>query len=249
MKKLCAVACVVLVAGCSRDIDLSKLENKQPEEILKYGKSEAGKKNYGDAVQIYDELQRLYPYSRLTADAQIEAGDCNYKAKKYEEAISSFEIFVKTHPMHKSVPYALFMLGVIHFEQMPIIERDQDHTVMALSYLLELRSKYSDSEYAKKAYDMIIKLRQQMAGREVYVARYYQKRHNYAAAIVRLNVVISSYSETEHVPEAMHRLVECYVSMGFLNEAQLVNGILQQACADTKWANYSKQLISSKMNK
>jgi outer membrane protein assembly factor BamD len=132
---------------------------------------------------------------------------------------------------------------------MPIVERDQEQTVKALSYLIELVTKYPSSEYTNKAKEMISTLRQQMAGREVYVARYYQRRNNYAAAVGRLNVVLGSYSETIHVPEAMHRLVECYVAMGFFSEAEAVNRLLQRDFAATQWAQYSRQLLAGQATK
>jgi outer membrane protein assembly factor BamD len=235
----------LLLTNCSRDLDLQKLENKSPEEIMKMGKSEMEAKRYSDAVQIFEELERLYPYSKLTAEAQLNAGDCNYTAKKYDEASSSYEIFVKTHPTHNKVPYAIYMLGKINFEQIPIIERDQEVTANSLSYFTELCKRYPKSEYIKEAEEKIKFLKQQMAAREVYVARYYQRRHNYAAAVGRLNTVVDLYYTTDHAPEALHRLVECYVAMGFFEEAKTVHKVLQKEYPKTQWAEYSKRLLES----
>jgi outer membrane protein assembly factor BamD len=246
---LATLVCVIFLAGCSKDLDLTEFENVSPDKILERALSEMESKNYENAIQIFEELERLHPYSRLTADAQINAGNCNYAIKKYDEAITSFEIFIKTHPRHEKVPYALYMLGVINFEQMPIIERDQEVTIKALSYFKELVTKYPESEYVTRANEMVGILRQQIAGREVYVARFYQERHNYAAAVGRLNIVIGSYAETIHVPEAMHRLVECYAAMGFFEEAEAVNQLLQKNFVETQWAKYSKQLLVSQTAK
>lgn len=246
MNKFLLIGVAIFLAGCSKDLDLQYLENKNADEILKLGKKEMDAKNYSDAVQIFEELERLHPYSKLTADAQLNAGDCNYKNKKYDEAASSYEIFIKTHPTHEKVPYALYMLGTINYEQMPIIERDQESTAKALAYLAELCKRYPDSKYVKDSESKIKELRQQMAGREVYVARYYQSRHNYAAAVGRLNTVIDVYMSTSHAPEALHRLVECYVAMGFFDEAKIINQILQKEFPKTKWAEYSRNLLGQK---
>jgi outer membrane protein assembly factor BamD len=164
-------------------------------------------------------------------------------AKKYNEAISYIEIFVKTHPIHEKVPYAVYMLGLINYEQMPIIERDQETTVAALSYFNELCERYPKSKYVANAKKNITKLRRQIAGKEVYVARYYQGRENYTAAIGRLNTVIDLYMDTIHVPEAMHRLVECYVSMGLLNEAKSVYKVLKREYPNSIWAKHSNDLL------
>ncbi|MDR1233874.1 MAG: outer membrane protein assembly factor BamD [Holosporales bacterium] len=244
-RRLIATVSVLLLVGCSKDLDLKYLEKLPVEKILEQGEQKMKDGNHDDAVQIFEELERLYPYSKLTATAQLLAGDCYYKIKKYDEAVTAYEIFIKTHPTHDKVPYALFMLGLINFEQMPIIERDQDVTIKALTYFSELHSRFPQSEYIKASENMILNLRQQMAGREVYAARYYQTRKNYAASIMRLNVVIESYRETKHVPEALHRLIECYVAMGLIQEAEKVNVVLQKSFPKESWARYAVNLLKS----
>ena len=238
----------LLLAGCAKDFDMQKFEHKQPEEIFREAKGMEDAKNYSLAAEIFEELEKLYPYSKLVPEAQLHAGDCNYKLKKYEEATTTYEIFVKTHPTHAKVPYALYMLGLINYEQMPIIERDQELTAKSITYFGELFKKYPNCEYIKQAEVILKKLRQQMAGREVYVARYYLARNNYAAAVGRLNTVVEVYKDTDHGPEAMLRLVECYVAMGLFNEAKLVNDLLQKDFKNTKWAGYAKNLLKKYQN-
>lgn len=245
MKKLLAIAAMLLLAGCSKDIDYEAMEKNSAEEIFAKGKVEMETGNYSDAAKIFEELEKLHPYSKLIADAQLLAGDCYYKKGKFDEATSSYEIFVKTHPTHSKVPYAIYMLGLINYEQMPIVERDQDATITALSYFEELCNRYPDSKYVKDSKAKITILRNQMAGREVFVARYYQKRINYAAAVGRLNSVIDNYSDTVHAPEAMLRLIECYIAMGFLNEAKAVNKLLQTKHKDSTWAKHATNLLGS----
>ena len=249
MKRLIFPILALLLAGCSKDIDFEALEKGSAEDIFALGKTEMAAKNYTDAVKIFEELERLHPYSKLTADAQLAAGDCNYKAGKFIEASSSYEIFVKTHPIHSKVPYAVYMLGEINFEQMPIVSRDQEPTVLALQYFNELCTRFPTCEYVKDAKAKIAILENQIAAREVFVARYYQDRKNYAAAAGRLNSVIDNYSHTEHAPEAMHRLVECYTAMGFDDQARLVNEVLQSRHKGTSWAEYSRNLLSGTRNR
>jgi outer membrane protein assembly factor BamD len=230
--------------GCSRDIDFEQLKQKSAEEIFALGQKAMNEKNYSDAVKLFEELEKLYPYSKLTMRAQLLAGECNYNAKKFDEAIASFEEFVKAHPTHKDVPYALYMVGFINYKQMPIIERDQDYTVEALEYFNRLREEYPSSEYSIKAEKMVAELREHLAGREVYVAKYYMKRNSYAAAIGRLNTVVESYVGTVHIPEAMHRLVECYVAIGATTEARVVYASLLQQHPQSKWAVHAKAFLS-----
>ena len=245
MKRIYTIFSVILLAGCSKEIDYEAMEKETAEEIFARGQAEIVAKNYGDAAKIFEELGKLHPYSRLTADAELMAGDCYYKKGKFDEAVSSYEIFVKTHPTHDKVPYALYMLGIINYEQMAIIGRDQEATITALSYLEELCTRFPESQYIKDAKEKIRILRDQQSGKEIYVARYYQKRFNYAGAIGRLNTIIKNYPDTTHAPEALLRLVECYTAMGFDNEARNVNKILQRQHKDTKWAKYAQNVVNS----
>lgn len=246
MKKFYLIALVILLCGCSKDIDFESMEKNTADEIFAMGKKEMAAKNYGDAAKIFEELEKLHPYSHLVAEAELLAGDCYHKKGKFGEAISSYEIFVKTHPMHEKVSYAIYMLGLINYEQMAIIERDQESAITAKSYFEELCARYPGSKYVKEAKEKINDLCNQQAGREVYIARYYQDKLNYAAAIGRLNTVIDNYPKTIHAPEAMLRLVECYMAMGLDNEARSVNKILQQAHFNSKWAEHARNLLSSK---
>jgi outer membrane protein assembly factor BamD len=237
---------LLLLSGCSKDIDFEAIEQYPAQKIFEMGQKEEQSKHYTVAVKIFEELERLYPYSKLIADAQLHAGECSYKAKKYDEAISFYEIFVKTHPTHEKVAYAIYMLGLINYEQMPIVQRDQEPTVASIAYFRELCNRFPDSEYTELAKEKIKNLREQIAGREVYIARYYQKRGNYAAAIGRLNSIVDLYIDTTHAPEAMHRLVECYVVMGFFEEANAVSKILCAKYGDSKWAAHAQELLGKK---
>jgi outer membrane protein assembly factor BamD len=230
--------------GCSRDIDFEQLKQKSADEIFALGQKAMNEKSYSDAVKLFEELEKLHPYSRLTIRSSLLAGECNYNNGKYDDAISSFEEFIRAHPTHKDVPYALYMVGFINYKQIPIIERDQDYTIEALEYFNRLREEYPSSEYTAKSEMMVRESREHLAGREVYVAKYYMKRKSHAAAIGRLNTVIESYGNSAHIPEAMHRLAECYVAIGAVDEARIVYNVLLRKYPQSKWTAYSKELLS-----
>jgi outer membrane protein assembly factor BamD len=234
----------LLLTSCSESIDLALFADKKADEIYTMGKRSMAEKKYSAATAAFEELCKLYPYSGYVEFAQIYSGYCSYMMKKYEEAAVAFSVFVKTHPVHINVPYALYMLGIIEYDQILIVERDQDATLNALAYFSELRQRYPESKYANLAKEKLFEIRDHMAGKEVYVALYYQKRNNFAAAINRLNTVIEQFHDTKHVPEALHRLVECYVSIGVLDEAQKANQVLQKKHSKTRWAEHSASLLA-----
>jgi outer membrane protein assembly factor BamD len=246
MKTRLSIACLttMFLVGCSSEVDLTKFEHNSPEAIYKEANAYVDKGAYSDAIKIYEEMERLHPYSKLAASAKVKRGDCYYKMHKFEDAAGEYEVFLKTHTAHELVPYALYMIGVVHYEQMPIVERDQTVTVKGLEYLYTLNREFPNSQYKKDADRMIKEMRQQLAAGEVYVAKYYQRHGNYAAAVSRLNLVIEAYRETEHVSEAMHRLVECYVAMGFFDEARRVYDVLRKKSPTDKWTAYSAALLA-----
>lgn len=248
MKKISLLLTFLLLCGCSNEINMKTLEDKSDEFILTTAKNSINNKKYKQAIEILQEFEKLYPYSKLTPEAQLLTCDCYERDKANDAAIAAYTIFVTINPSHEKVSYAMFKIGSIYFNQIRKNIRDQQDTTKALTYLLELQNRYPNSIYAKEAEDMIQQCHKQMAGREVHIARYYQKKENYAAAVSRLNTVVDNYLDSNHAPEALHRLVECYISMGFVKEAVLVNKLLQTQHPNSQWAKYSNNLLQNKIS-
>lgn len=235
----------LFTVGCNKhEIDIENLNGKKAEEIYNIGEQYKKYKKYEDAVLAYEELEKQYPYSKYVAGAQLEAGKCYFNLKKYEEAIAILETFIQTHITNEKVPEALYILGEIHFNRMPIVSRDQSITIQALEYFQELCNCYPDSKYVKEAKEKIKILLQHLANHELKIGLYYQKLNNYTAAISRYNTIIESYSTTEVAEEAYYRLVECYISLGLLEEAKSVNIVTNKLHKDSKWTKLSNDLIS-----
>ena len=85
--------------------------------------------------------------------------------------------------------------------------------------------------------------RDQLAAKEMAVARYYQEKRNYVGAINRFKTVIIQYQTTRHVEEALARLVECYYAMGVVNEAQTAAAVLGHNFPDSQWYKDSYTLL------
>ena len=244
-KSLLIVFSSLCFLGCNHhELDVSKLSNKPAEEIYKIGKKYQKDKEYEDAALAFEEVENQYPYSKYVAKSQFEAGQCYFQMKKYENAVATLETFIQTHITHEKVPDALYILGDIHFNQMPIVQRDQTISVQSLEYFTELCRNYPNYKNINKAKEKIKILLQHLANHELKIGLYYQKQNNYTAAIARYNTIIESYDTTEVAEEAYHRLVECYLSLGLLEEASAVNMVLQKKNKKSKWAKYSNDLIN-----
>jgi outer membrane protein assembly factor BamD len=244
MKRYFFVFSLIFLAGCSSEVDLKQFENKTAENIYVSAIAYMEKKEYSSAVQVLEELEKLHPYSKQAIITPLKLGDCHYRMKKYDDSATEYEVFIKLHPTHELAPYAVYMLGLVNYEQMPIIERDQELTIKAADCFSVLLREYPTCQYASQAKKMLKELRQHLAGREIYVSKYYQTHNNYAAAICRLNTVLRLYSDTDHFKEALYRLVECYVAMGLFPEANRVNELLQKRFPKTNWARHSADLMA-----
>ena len=152
--------------------------------------------------------------------------------------------YVTLHPGSPDAAYAQFLIGSSYYDQIPDITRDQSRTERAMTALDEVVRKYPNTEYAAGAKRKIEVARDQLAGKEMNTARYYQKKRDYVAAINRFKVVITRYQTTRHVEEALMRLTETYMSLGIVNEAQTAAAVLGHNFPDSEWYQDSYKLLN-----
>jgi outer membrane protein assembly factor BamD len=150
------------------------------------------------------------------------------------------------HPGSPDAAYAQYLIGASHFDQIPEISRDQDRTEKAVQTLEEVVRKYPNSEYAASAKRKIETARDQLAGKEMDVGRWYMDRRDYTGAINRFKIVVTRYQRTRHVEEALLRLTEAYMSLGIVEEAQTSAAVLGHNFPDSRWYKDAFALMQSK---
>ena len=152
----------------------------------------------------------------------------HYQANQYDDAIEDAQRFIALHPGNESAPYAYYLVAICHFERILDVGRDQGTTERALAALNDVVRRYPESPYARDARLKIDMVYDQLAGKEMAVGRFYLMRDQHLAAINRFRNVIENpnFQRTSHVPEALHRLVESYLSVGMTDEAQRMAAIL-----------------------
>src|SRR5436309_15218377 len=168
-----------------------------------------------------------------------------YQAGQYAEGINSARRYITLHPGSPDAAYAQYLIGASYFDQIPDISRDQQRTEKALQALDEVVRKYPNTEYAAGAKRKIEVARDQLAGKEMDTARFYQKKRDYIAAINRFKVVITQYQTTRHVEEALMRLAESYMTLGIVNEAQTAAAVLGHNFPDSPWYKDAYTLVKS----
>ena len=166
-----------------------------------------------------------------------------YMAQQYTDAISSSQRFLQIHPGNADAPYANYLVAMSYYNQIADVTRDQKITAQANDAFGELIRRYPGSRYAVDARLKLDLINDHLAGKEMEVGRYYQRSGNWLAASTRFRAVVDKYQTTSHTPEALERLVECYLALGVPGEAEKAAAVLGRNYNGTTWYKHSYELI------
>jgi len=161
-----------------------------------------------------------HPLSQYSTDAQLMIGDVSYAMENYEDAGSYYTSFVALHPSHPRAAYAQFQKGMSHFKEVLSLDRDQTATRKALFAFEDLLSAYPDSPYSARAGELVSFLKNRLAEKEFYIARFYFKNRNYKGALGRLRDILTQYPESGITDKALFYIGESYRRLGEKDLAQ-----------------------------
>jgi outer membrane protein assembly factor BamD len=203
------------------------------------------KKDPKEAVKKFEEVDRQHPYSEWARKALIMSSYAYYEAGSYDDSVTSAKRYISLHPGSADAAYAQYLIGASYFDEIPDITRDQARTEKAMAALDEVIRKYPTSEYAVSAKQKINVARDQLAGKEMLVGRYYLEKKDYTGAINRFKVVVTKYQTTRQVEEALMRLTESYMALGIVEEAQTAAAVLGHNFPDSEWYGHAYSLVKS----
>jgi len=198
------------------------------------------------AAKRFEEVDRQHPYSDWARKSLIMSAYASYQAGAYEDSIGAARRYITLHPSSPDAAYAQYLIGSSYFDQIRDVTRDQDRTEKAISALDEVARKYPNSEYAISAKRKIEVARDQLAGKEMLVGRYYMERRDFTGAINRFKVVVTRYQTTRHVEEALLRLTEAYMALGIISEAQTSAAVLGHNFPDSRWYKDAYALVKER---
>lgn len=220
------------------------LETYSAEQIFERGEYELNRRQEEDAAFYFSEIERLYPYSDWARRALIMQAFSYHRAKDYPNSRSAAQRFIDFFPDDDDAAYAQYLLALSYYDQIDEVGRDQGLTFQALQSLRLVIEEYPDSEYAKSAILKFDLAFDHLAGKEMEIGRYYLRRDHYTASINRFRVVVEDFQTTTHTAEALHRLVEAYLSLGLNNEAQTAAAVLGHNYRSTEWYEDSYKLLN-----
>ena len=239
----------VSVAGCS-EMDFFAKKDVAPDEpadkLYNEGLFLLNQKHDGkQAAKKFEEVDRQHPYSDWARKSLIMAAYSYYTVGDYDECVAGAKRYITLHPGSNDAAYAQYLIGASYYDEIPDITRDQERTEKALAALEEVIRKFPNSEYANSAKEKIQVARDQLAGKEMQVGRYYLTKKDYTGAINRFKVVVTKYQTTRHVEEALERLTEAYMALGITSEAQTAAAVLGHNFPASSWYKHAYALVKS----
>jgi outer membrane protein assembly factor BamD len=201
------------------------------------------KKDLKKAVAKFEEVDRQHPYSEWARKSLLMSAYAQYESGNYDECVTSAKRYIALHPGSADAAYAQFLIASSYFDEIPDITRDQDRTEKALGALDEVIRKYPTSEYAVSAKQKLEIARDQLAGKEMQIGRYYLEKKDYTGAINRFKVVVTQYQTTRQVEEALMRLTEAYMALGIAQEAQTAAAVLGHNFPDSPWYKHAYERV------
>ena len=230
----------LLVAGMSLSACASKefgelVEVQPADSLYNEGLADLNAGDMDGAQESFASLDSQHPYSTLARQGVLLTAYAAYKQGDYDTAIASARRFVTLHPNSEDAAYAQYLICESYFRQIRDVTRDQATTQRALNEMSLVADRYPDSEYANDARNKVRVARDQIAGHDMQIGRYYLERRRYTGAINRFRTVIEDFQTTRHVEEALYRLVEAYLALGISTEAQTAAAVLGHNYPDSRW--------------
>jgi outer membrane protein assembly factor BamD len=245
---LLATVSAAALSGCANRGKTEHLvyEERPVELLYATGMERLDDKQWKDAVQYFEEVQRQHPYSEWSRRAIVMTIYANYQGGNYQEATAAADQFIHLYPGSELTPYAYYMKAIGSFEQIVDVGRDQAYTTSALGLLGDVVRRYPDTEYAQDARVKIDMVRDQLAGKEMEIGRWYLMDNQPLAALGRFKSVATEYQTTSHTPEALYRLVEANETMGLHDEAVRVGAVLGYNYPGDRWYAKAYKLLTEK---
>jgi outer membrane protein assembly factor BamD len=236
---------VFALAACANDKELT-IPDEPADKLYNEGLYLLQqKKEFKEAAKKFEEVDRQHPYSDWARKALLMQAYSYYEAKEYDDSITAAKRYVAMHPGSPDAAYAQFLIGSSYYEVIPDVTRDQQRTEQAMRELEQVIRRYPNTEYATSAKKKLDVARDQLAGKEMMVGRFYLNKKDFSGAINRFKLVVTQYQTTRHVEEALMRLTEAYMALGIVQEAQTAAAVLGHNFPDSPWYQNAYKLVQS----
>ncbi len=241
----------IFITECSKKEVIS---NKPPDDKESYKIYEEAlvamdKGDFFFAANKFSEAEKILPIVEHSAKALLMSSFCFYTINFHEEAISSLENFLRKYPADENVQYASYLIILSNYEQILDEKKDLDPLLKTKNLIEDYIKKYPDTDYTMDLKFKLDLIQNQLAAKQIYIAKYYIQTQKWIPAINRLKVIINDYEETIFIEEALHRLVEVYYNLGLIVEAEKTAKILGYNYNSSQWYENSYSLLNKDYKK
>ena len=199
---------------------------------------------YFQAAKQFTEAEIILDSIEFSAKASLMSSYCYYLINFYDEAIENLEKFIKKYPADKNIPYAHYLITISYYERILDEEKDISPLLKSKEKINFFLKNYPDTEYALDLKFKLDLINNQLAAKELFVAKYYIQTQKWIAAINRLKTIVENYNETIFIEEALHRLTEIYYNIGLVEEAEATVALLGYNYNSGEWYERSYKILN-----
>ena len=239
-----------LLFSCAKkkEVEITSQTSDEETMIALYDEAlEALKK--GDAFYAskkFEEIESLIPYSTWAVKASLMNAYAHYSRNSFEKSIFTLERHINNYPTDKNIPYAHYLIAICYFEQILDEKKDLKPLLMAKEKFEFILLKYPDTDYATDSLFKLDLIVDQLAAKEMFIARFYMKTEKWIPALNRLKFVVDKYDRTIFIEEALHRLAEVYYRLGLVEEAKKSASILGYNYGSGPWYKKTYKVFNKK---
>ena len=237
---------IFLVISCSKEEpELNIPPNKEESfKIYKEAVEEMSRGDYFTASKKFSEAEAILPKIEFSAKASLMSSYCLYLINFYSESIANLERFINLYPTDKNIAYAHYLIATALYEQILDEKKDVKLLLQSKEKIQFFLQNFPDTEYALDLKFKLDLVNNQLAAKEMYVAKYYITTQKWIPAINRLKVIVNDFSETVYIEEALHRLVEVYYRIGLTEEAKATAAILGYNYNSSEWYAQTYKILN-----
>tara|TARA_Y100000590_G_scaffold307133_1_gene346697 strand:+ start:7361 stop:8191 length:831 start_codon:yes stop_codon:yes gene_type:complete len=240
----------LLLFSCSKSDKKKIVSEPSDEEIaLEIYQEAIDALKIGDsffAAKKFKEVEALLPHTEWAAKSSLMSSYADYSRNAYSSSIFNLERHINNYPADKNIPYAHYLIAMCYYEQILDEKKDLDPLLKAKEKFEFILLQYPETDYALDANFKLDLISDQLAAKEMSIARFYMKTEKWIPALNRLKIVVDNYDRTIFVEEALHRLVEVYHRLGLEKEAQQAATILGYNYQSGEWYERSYKVFNKK---
>ena len=235
---------LIFISCSKKELEYETKIKSDPYVLYKEGFEAFEKGQYFFADKKFSEAELNFENVDFAAKSAIMSCYALYGINFYDEALENLDRYLSKYPADENVQYAHYLIAIIHFEQISDEKKDLKPLIDANKKIDFFLKKYPNSDYAidlKFKKDLITN---QLAAKELFVAKFYISSQKWIPAINRLKIIIEKYDQTIFIEEALHRLVEVHHYLGLKEEADKYAKILGYNYNSSQWFEQSYKVLN-----